>query len=74
MYTVFFLYCRACGQIFCNDCSSHRIVLTRLGYKNQERVCDRCYTKYRDEAKKRAADGSKVLSEVFLACILDKRE
>ncbi|XP_028414380.1 uncharacterized protein LOC114537531 [Dendronephthya gigantea] len=52
-------HCRACGQIFCNDCSLHRITLSRLGYKNQERVCDRCYIKYRDEAKKRGADISK---------------
>ncbi|CAB4035881.1 myotubularin-related 2-like, partial [Paramuricea clavata] len=52
-------HCRACGQVFCNECSSHRVCLLKLGYTKQERVCDRCYIKHRDEVDKRGIKGSK---------------
>ena len=34
---------RACGNIFCNGCTRHRLPLPYLGYKTPERVCDRCF-------------------------------
>ncbi|OTF73841.1 hypothetical protein BLA29_011987, partial [Euroglyphus maynei] len=37
-------HCRACGQIFCANCSSHQFPLKYLEYKNG-RVCDYCYEK-----------------------------
>ena len=37
--------CRACGRIFCNDCSKNRMALAHLGYYTPERVCDECYRK-----------------------------
>jgi len=36
-------HCRACGQVFCSDCSKEKIMLAELGYKEVVRVCDKCY-------------------------------
>jgi len=36
-------HCRACGQVFCNDCSKEKLMLVELGYKESVRVCDKCY-------------------------------
>ena len=36
---------RACGRIFCNDCSKNRMALAHLGYYVPERVCDECFRK-----------------------------
>ena len=38
-------HCRACGRIFCNDCTKRRMALTHLGYYQPVRVCDECYSK-----------------------------
>lgn len=35
-------HCRACGYIFCADCSSHQFPLKYQNYKS-DRVCDSCY-------------------------------
>ena len=40
-------HCRACGRVFCNDCSKNRIALPTFGYEGQERVCDGCFAKHR---------------------------
>lgn len=39
-------HCRSCGGIFCQDHSSHRIVLSDLGIYDPVRVCDNCYEDY----------------------------
>ena len=57
---------RACGQIFCDECSSHRVHLFKLGYKNQERVCDRCYVKHQDERSKCEAGEAEVIWKYIL--------
>ena len=36
---------RACGHIFCDDCSKNKIALGHLGYSRPERVCVECYSK-----------------------------
>jgi len=36
-------HCRACGQVYCNDCSKEKLMLAELGYKEPVRVCDKCY-------------------------------
>lgn len=36
-------HCRACGQVFCNGCTTHRATLPFLGYNSPERVCDACW-------------------------------
>eukprot|EP00388_Colpodella_angusta_P047534 GDKK01072962.1.p1 GENE.GDKK01072962.1~~GDKK01072962.1.p1 ORF type:complete len:346 (-),score=-2.14 GDKK01072962.1:98-1006(-) len=38
-------HCRSCGNIYCNDCSSHQVQIPESTYKNPERVCDICYEK-----------------------------
>ena len=39
---------RACGQIFCNDCTKGRMTLPNFGYDEDVRVCDRCYQKHNE--------------------------
>jgi len=40
-------HCRACGRIFCDECTNKNILLPEpFGYKEPERVCFECYTKY----------------------------
>lgn len=36
-------HCRACGQVFCSDCTKQRICLPQFGYTNPERVCENCF-------------------------------
>ena len=36
-------HCRSCGQIFCNQCSSHTLALKQFGYNKPVRVCDQCF-------------------------------
>ncbi|KFG28223.1 FYVE zinc finger domain-containing protein, partial [Toxoplasma gondii p89] len=33
-------HCRACGKVFCGECSTTRIRLPDLGYFEKVRVCD----------------------------------
>ena len=36
-------HCRHCGQIFCNRCTSHRLLLPKdFGCRDPQRVCDGC--------------------------------
>lgn len=36
-------HCRACGQIFCSECSKYTRTLDRWGYNEPVRVCESCY-------------------------------
>lgn len=36
-------HCRACGQVFCNACSSKNMSLPKFGIEKEVRVCDACY-------------------------------
>lgn len=38
-------HCRACGQIFCNSCSSKTSPIPKFGIEKEVRVCDTCYDK-----------------------------
>uniref|UniRef100_A0AC35GB88 Hepatocyte growth factor-regulated tyrosine kinase substrate n=1 Tax=Panagrolaimus sp. PS1159 TaxID=55785 RepID=A0AC35GB88_9BILA len=38
-------HCRACGQIFCDRCSSHQLLLPQFGIEKKVRVCDTCFEK-----------------------------
>lgn len=40
-------HCRNCGNIYCNQCSSHSIPLSQYGYNKPVRVCDRCFLTFR---------------------------
>jgi growth factor-regulated tyrosine kinase substrate len=41
-------HCRACGQVFCNQCSQKSTTLPKYGIEKEVRVCDACY----DQAQK----------------------
>lgn len=36
-------HCRACGQVFCNQCSSKQSTLPKFGIEKEVRVCNTCY-------------------------------
>ena len=38
-------HCRNCGDIICNDCSKHRIVLSNIKSSKGQRVCNVCAVK-----------------------------
>lgn len=38
-------HCRSCGRVVCSRCCSNRALLTDIGYKGPEKVCDECYAK-----------------------------
>eukprot|EP00003_Mantamonas_plastica_P003895 TRINITY_DN13060_c0_g1_i1.p1 TRINITY_DN13060_c0_g1~~TRINITY_DN13060_c0_g1_i1.p1 ORF type:complete len:104 (+),score=37.23 TRINITY_DN13060_c0_g1_i1:48-314(+) len=38
-------HCRACGFVFCDNCTKSRLELLHLGYNNPQRVCDECKDK-----------------------------
>ncbi|CAI5447150.1 unnamed protein product [Caenorhabditis angaria] len=46
-------HCRACGQIFCDKCSSRELPLPQFGIEKEVRVCETCYETKLGEAKKR---------------------
>lgn len=38
-------HCRACGDIFCDKCSSKQCAIPKFGMDREVRVCDLCYEK-----------------------------
>lgn len=36
-------HCRACGQVFCQQCSSKVSTLPKFGIEKEVRVCEACY-------------------------------
>ena len=40
-------HCRACGQVFCQKCSSKTSIIAAMGFEQPVRVCDFCYDKIR---------------------------
>ena len=39
-------HCRACGQIFCKNCSNKKTTIQTLGLYKPVRVCHNCYQDY----------------------------
>merc|ERR1712137_912130 len=42
---------RHCGHIFCNDCTTHRIVIERFNMPTEQRVCGECYLAIKTDIK-----------------------
>ena len=36
-------HCRACGEVFCNTCSSKKSIIPKIGIEREVRVCDPCF-------------------------------
>lgn len=36
-------HCRACGQVFCSQCSNKSCTLPKFGFEKEVRVCEACY-------------------------------
>ncbi|KAK2575127.1 hypothetical protein KPH14_008846 [Odynerus spinipes] len=36
-------HCRACGQVFCAQCSNKTTTLPKIGFEKEVRVCEACY-------------------------------
>ena len=45
-YVVFVYIYRACGQVFCRDCTKQKTRLPQFGYLTPERVCDHCFEQH----------------------------
>lgn len=43
-------HCRACGQIFCDKCSSKTSAIPKFGIEKEVRVCDECFEKLNPRA------------------------
>jgi len=41
-------HCRACGNIFCRRCSTHKTTLPSIGFNSPQRVCDACFAKFQN--------------------------
>jgi len=39
-------HCRACGQVFCQQCSSKTSTLPKFGIEKEVRVCEACFDKF----------------------------
>ncbi|CAG2063062.1 unnamed protein product, partial [Timema podura] len=42
-YTRQMHHCRACGQVFCAQCSSKTSTVPKFGFEKEVRVCEACY-------------------------------
>ncbi|CAH1104036.1 unnamed protein product [Psylliodes chrysocephalus] len=51
-------HCRACGQVFCGQCTSKTSTLPKYGIEKEVRVCDACY----DEVTKPATASKSSIS------------
>ncbi|XP_032664910.1 hepatocyte growth factor-regulated tyrosine kinase substrate isoform X2 [Odontomachus brunneus] len=49
-------HCRACGQVFCNQCSSKLSTLPKFGIEKEVRVCEACYEKVNKSSTVQAKD------------------
>ena len=53
-------HCRACGEGFCNDCSSHSLPVPWRGWGSTPvRVCNDCHTYYRSKSTNNNGESDK---------------
>ncbi|KAK0398225.1 hypothetical protein QR680_002483 [Steinernema hermaphroditum] len=55
-------HCRACGQVFCDRCSSKQMILPNFGIEKMVRVCDTCFNKRSSPSTERKNDGESAKS------------
>jgi len=56
-------HCRACGNIFCNKCSSKQAIIPKYGIEKEVRVCDACYSELVKKSSKTKADDGELPAE-----------
>ncbi|CAI2351251.1 unnamed protein product [Caenorhabditis sp. 36 PRJEB53466] len=61
-------HCRACGQIFCDKCSSREMTLPQFGIEKEVRVCETCFEKRVAELK----DKNPILKKRYAAATVSK--
>ncbi|GMT23393.1 hypothetical protein PFISCL1PPCAC_14690, partial [Pristionchus fissidentatus] len=65
-------HCRACGQIFCDPCSSKNMALPLLGIEKPVRVCDSCSEKGVNAGRNTTVDGE--AKKKMVAAAADKEK
>lgn len=64
-------HCRSCGDVFCGKCSAKSSIIPKFGIEREVRVCDSCYDKIQQPAKKKDSDD---LPAEYLASPLSKQQ
>ena len=57
-------HCRACGGVFCAQCSRWRTLLPHLGYDSPARVCEMCHEEQHEIAHQQQAEVAVAVSEL----------
>ncbi|PSN50749.1 hypothetical protein C0J52_01205 [Blattella germanica] len=63
-------HCRACGQVFCAQCSSKTSTIPKFGIEKEVRVCEACY----ENPPRKSEDELREEEELQLALALSKSE
>ncbi|KAM9296773.1 hepatocyte growth factor-regulated tyrosine kinase substrate [Gastrophryne carolinensis] len=56
-------HCRACGQIFCQKCSSKYSTIPKFGIEKEVRVCEPCFEQLNKKGEGKAAAGGELPPE-----------
>uniref|UniRef100_T2MIM2 Hepatocyte growth factor-regulated tyrosine kinase substrate n=1 Tax=Hydra vulgaris TaxID=6087 RepID=T2MIM2_HYDVU len=70
-------HCRACGEVFCNKCSSKTSIIPKIGMEREVRVCDTCFDEINPNTGKEIKNPKKEdngLPEEYLKSDLYKEE
>ena len=65
-------HCRACGNIFCNKCSSKQAIIPKYGIEKEVRVCDACYGELVKKSPKGKSNDDNELPAEYLNSALAK--
>ncbi len=74
-YSVWKHHCRACGEVFCSECSDKKRSVPERGYTTPVRVCNLCYLQKTKDADKTAKEPVNVyLSEAEVSARASHQE